>query len=266
VLLHENAFLAPVRRGTRGGRIRDPLTQDNLRNMPDLVEQRMHPTAPQRSFAEMMEARLAAEYRKRLEDGWAYFSQGQYQRAYSCFQSASTRRGHEVEATLGLMFCQVASGQPQTAMAIAQRLLAVQTQRASALPGAAEEGPTNLFQCDVDLRALVKPPAPAPKAESDDPQLDAIEPWSNEKLDSILDSLALTSDNTAAATPVAGVHILTLWYAGERDEALRLAEKIRRGNRASPLATMALDIRAAMEGEPEDPQVSALPPQPTSDR
>ncbi|UCG16150.1 MAG: tetratricopeptide repeat protein [Phycisphaerales bacterium] len=265
VLLHENAFLAPVRRGTRGGRIRDALTNDTLRNMPDLIEQRLHPTAPQRSFAEMMEARLAAEYRKRLEDGWTYFSQGRYQEASSCFQSASTQRGNEVEATLGLMFCHAASGQYQTAMAIADRLLADQTRRVSSLPGVAEESPPNVFQCDVDLRSLVTVPAQTPDVESGEYQVPAIEPWSNEKLDSILRSLAIASD-TSAAAPTAGVRVLTLWYAGERDEALRLADRIHRANRGSPLARMALEIRAAMENETQDPQVSASSPQSAIDR
>ena len=274
ILLYQNAFLAPVRNATRGGRIRDTLTNRSLRNMPPAEELSPDVAAPGRSFADLMEWRLNAEIDKRLRDGWAAFLAGRYQNAGTKFESLSRWKGYEVEATLGMLFSTLATGQAQSSVALVNRLFPdSETQAGPALtgPGRARANP---FLTKIDLRAMAAMPLDERPLSTVNGATEALEglgrlpepvPW-NERM---LDELVNAWDRSATASKdvhVQATNVLLLWFAGERSRAQRQAERIREEFRASPFKGMADDIREALEAEkpPEAGPIAAA--QPASDR
>lgn len=274
ILLYQNAFLAPVRNATRGGRIRDTLTNKSLRSMPTADVMTPQETASGRSFADLMEWRLNAEIEKRLQGGWAAFLAGRYQNAGTKFESLSRWKGYEVEATLGVLFSTLATGQAQSSVALVSRLFPdSEAQGSSALtdPGRTRANP---FLTKIDLRALAampldeRPSIVAIGGTEDVEGLDKLPkpvPW-NERT---LDELVNTWDRAATASKdvhVQATNVLLLWYAGERNRAQRQAERIREEFRGSQFQGMADDIREALEAEktPEAGPIAAA--QPASDR
>jgi hypothetical protein len=274
ILLYQNAFLAPVRNATRGGRIRDGLTNRSLRNMPTADEMKPDDTAPGRSFADLMEWRLNAEIDKRLHDAWASFLAGRYQNAGTKFETLCRWKGYEAEATLGMLFSALATGQAQSSVALVRRLFPdVDTEAGS--PSAGIFRPrANPFLAQIDLRALAAMPLnerPSSVAIGTTEEIESLGglpqsvPWNERTLDE------LVNEWDRAATASKDVHIqatsvLLLWYAGDRARAQRQAERIRQEFRATPFRGIADDIREALETEtpPEAQPIAAA--QPASDR
>jgi hypothetical protein len=63
-------------------------------------------------------------------------------------------------------------------------------------------------------------------------------------MDRLIQTLAVANDS-ADDPRLTGLYVLTLWYAGERDEARRVADNMRDEHRASAMAQLALDIHEA---------------------
>jgi len=270
ILLYQNAFLAPVRNATRGGRIRDALTNRSLRNMPPAEQLSPDDTAPGRSFADLMEWRLNAEIDERLRDGWAAFLAGRYQNAGTKFESLSRWKGYDVEATLGMLFSSLATGQSQSSIALVSRLfpeVEAQADSASTGPGRARANP---FLTKIDLRAMAAMPLDERPLSTVNGTTEVLEglgklpepvPWNERTLEELVNAW----DRSATASKdvhVQATNVLLLWYAGERSRAQRQAERIREEFRASPFKGMADDIREALEAEkpPEAGPIAAAQP------
>ncbi len=265
-LLHRYSFLGPVREANKGGRIRDSLTNTTLRNMPDPVETWLDPSVERKSFSEIMENRLNADRAQRIETGWAHFMNGRYQMAIGCFQCASVRRTGGLEPRVAMLLTEIVSRQLDTAGVLAEQLVPdIVARPMPALCGGAE-GPPNPFRCDIDLRALASKAkdlqlaAPDAGAEGDPAPLTATQPWSEEELDALLESLAIRAEQDPDPHTVA-LRVFLLWYSGDRRSALREADNLHREHRESPFARMADDMRAVMNEEAaEDSQADATAP------
>ena len=269
ILLYQNAFLAPVRNATRGGRIRDTLTNKSLRSMPPAEEVSPDEAAGGRSFADLMEWRLNAELDRRLQDGWAAFLAGRYQNAGAKFETLSRWKGYEVEATLGMLFSTLATTQEKSSIALVNRLFPdteTQIRSGSTEPGRIRANP---FAAPIDLRALAampldqRPPCAVNEITRGLESLSRLPkpvPWT----ESTLDELVNVWDRAATASQdvhVQATNVLLLWYAGERSRALRHAQRIQDEFRATPFRSMADDIREALEADkPPDAQPVAVAP------
>jgi hypothetical protein len=274
ILLYQNAFLAPVRNATRGGRIRDRLTNESLLNMPSTDQLSLDDPTPRRSFSDLLETRLQAEIDKRVGDAWAAFRAGRYQTASYKFDTLSRWKGREVEATLGMLFSAMATQQERSAGALAGRFFPDPGTEDDSGSADLDEADPNPFLADIDLTALAAtpaddPPPPTTRAagEASDPLSNLPEPvpWDENALQSLLKDWgqkATASDDMR----VQAAHVLLLWYAGERLQAQRQAERIEEEFRTSPFANMADAIRDALDAEEAaDEQSSVADAQPASD-
>jgi hypothetical protein len=255
-LLFDNAFLAPVRDADKGGRIRDQLTNNTLLNIPQDLDKRLDPAIPRQTYSEMLEARLHATHAKNLKRGWECFSEGDYLQATRWFRSTSNWPGHQLECTLGILFSGLASGQRDTAFANASRLVNIEEETLS--PDAEETEHINPFACDLNLHSLIRPLEEADQEDAESEPIvlldraavrrEHLKPWSENRLNDILDELALESENPVSVK-IPATYSVVLWYTDQRDEALRIAENLRRDFRTEPFAQFALDMQEIMDRE-----------------
>jgi hypothetical protein len=252
-LLYENAFLAPVREANLGGRIRDQLTNLNLKNLPSDYETLTDPSIPRRSYSDMLEARLVAQDHQNLKDAWELFARGEYCQASSRFRLAWSPLRRDMEPMLGMFFCGLATGQFESAMACVDRMIPAATEGNVLSPDEGQEQP-NPFACQVDLRALTKLSAASASESGSTASGQQAErkprPWSETQLKGILAWLDMAAQSTKKQSDhPAAAYALVRWYAGERDSALQLAEQIREKDRMSRYARMASQMREALAAE-----------------
>jgi hypothetical protein len=252
-LLREYAFLAPVRDAKRGGRIRDRLTNLNLKNLPSDYETLTDPSIPRRSYSDMLEARLVAQDKQNLKDAWELFARGEYRPAASRFRLARSPLRQDMQPVLGMFFCELATGQFESALACLDRMIPEVTADDVLSPDT-ERTQSNPFGYPVDLRALMElSAAPAPESGSP-PSGRAGErrprPWSEANLKGILGRLDIAAQtNKGRSDYPAAAQAVVRWYAGERDSALQLADQIREEDRTSRYAGMAAQMREALATE-----------------
>lgn len=263
-LLYRNAFLAPVRDAKLGGRIRDQLTNLNLKNLPTDYEALTDPSIPRRSYSEMLEARLVAQDQQNLDEAWALFSAGEYRQASSRFRLAWSSLRRETEPMLGMFFSELAMGQFESAMACVDRMIPEVTELDPLSPDDGQDEP-NPFACDIDLLALTKLPVESDSdsgaAPSDQQARRDRKHWSESHIRGILAWLDVRAQNVEKhGEKPAVAYALVRWYAGERDSALALADQIRERDRKSRYSRMAVQMRDAMAAETADDQLSLTTP------
>lgn len=160
-----------------------------------------------RSHAEILSRRIAAERARILERAWAFFHDGEYRRAICLFEAAQAAGPEDPEAAVGTICSAMADGSKHLAFTVLSRVM---------------ESGQSVFDVDVDLRS-----------RHADPEFVA--------------TVLSTSRRNARRDPenvtLAAMAAFLGWFAGEQDEALRVAERIYEEHRTSPFASMAATMR-----------------------
>ncbi len=142
------------------------------------------------------------------QEGWRWFSDGNYRIASRAFLSAATLDPSDTEARVAAMVCHVTLGALRTAAGLLDQL--------------AREG-ESAFALDLDLRARY---------------------GSEARADEVLARCKYNSQTEAGDDRSIALHVLTLWYLGARDEAVFAAAAIRKRFPESPFAAWPEQMRA----------------------
>ena len=206
---------APVRRRGRDWQIRDALAQQSLDNAPP-PESYLENAANRRSYSEMLAERIAAEHARAIKEGWQFLSAGNYRQAILCFEAAETANRDDPEAAVGIICAAITDKHPSYQLAYTVLLRVIGRGRV-------------VFDVDIDLRDKHSDP---------------------DSVTHMVGSIQRLARQSPADLNLAAMSAFLLWFSGERDEALRVADRIHEEHRTSPFASMA----AQMRGESAPPQ------------
>jgi hypothetical protein len=189
-----------------GYRIRDELSRDSLSNAPP-ADQRLVESPERRSYSDLLRTRITAERDRAVEHGWQMMTQKQFIRAITRFEAAEAADRTCSAARVGIFFA---------------ALLDESVARADAALGRIIDSDPEVFKLDIDIR--VKCPFP-------------------ELLAQTTSSLGRAARQNPDKPGALAVNAFYLWFSGEREEALRMADEIHRNHRTSPLAVIAARMR-----------------------
>jgi hypothetical protein len=159
---------------------------------------------------EQLHERVRLSHERMRSDGWSWFHDGAYRRAARAFESASLLDPDDDASRVGELFSHISLGAGNTAVAVMKQL---------------NEHAANPFAIDVNLIDRFDQPQRASELRI------RTQPAGAEE----------SADLTA-------IHVMVLWYLGDRDEAQRVAARLARANRDSPYATWPALMRDARHG------------------
>ncbi len=217
ILTSQLGNTAPARRPKWGLQIRDELSQTSLDNASP-PEQALDNPADRRSYSEVLAERIAAEHARAIARGWEFFLEGEYHQAIRQFESAEISDPHDAEAAVGVISSAVVDGSHGLAGVVLLR--------------AVKRG-QGLFDVKVDLQS-----------KHSDPEV----------IRHIVVAVSRSARQNPENVNLAATSAFLLWFSGQDDEALRIAERIYEEHRTSPFASMA----AQMRGESVPAQDDAL--------
>ena len=206
LLTNQLGNTAPARRPKWGRQIRDELSQRSLDNASP-PEQALDNPADRRSYSEVLAERIAAEHARAITRGWELFHEGEHLQAIRQFESAEISDPHDAEAVVGIIFSAVVGGSHGLANVVLSR--------------AVKRG-QGLFDVDVDLRS-----------KHSDPEV----------IHRIVVDVSRSARQNTGSINLAAMSAFLLWFSGQQDEALRVAERIYEEHRTSPFASMAAQMR-----------------------
>ncbi|MFH0982434.1 MAG: hypothetical protein V2A79_12980, partial [Planctomycetota bacterium] len=147
-------------------------------------------------------------------EGWERFHDGQYREAVECFAAAEVANPADPQAAIGTVFAAVADRSGALADSVLERLLA--------------RG-TGVFAMELDVRTKLA-----------DPEL----------ITQRVANVSRMARQNLDAVSLQAMSAFLLWFTGQHDEALRVADRIHEKDRTSAYAPLA----AQMRGESPPPQ------------
>ncbi|MCP4591518.1 MAG: hypothetical protein GY842_12300 [bacterium] len=205
-LLRALGNTAPTRLTRWGHEIRDGLAQESLDNLP-APESYQEDAATRRTYSEIMAERITAAYFRALADGWRLLREGENQRSIRRFESASLADPTSAEAVVGMVLAASAGGNTELGTIVLARGI-----RQS----------LDMFEVDVNLLEV----HPDPEAVA--------------RMIAALGRQVRQSPDNVSLT---GVLAFLTWFTGQREEALRIADRMYEEHRTTPLAAMAAQMR-----------------------
>lgn len=232
-LARSTAFTTPVRysRAAVGG-ARDPLSHATNSLGSELARLDSAEVEPldspnRRAQSEVMNDRLVAMRTRAMAEAWSRFRKGDYQRARSSFESAEMLDRDDPEPRSGIFFCYVAEGSYLQALQAMNRVVTWDVRR-------------GVFDLDLRLEERF--------------QSDAIEDpverrqAAERRLSAAMEGFKAFFDKYRTQGPVQVAASYALWHTGNRQEALLLADIIRKNDPNGPYGNFANRMLEADNG------------------
>lgn len=212
---------APAINPRFGRDIRDDLTKESLANAPP-AENRLQESGHRRTHAEMLSERIAAERDRAVQQGWQLVGERHFVRAIPRFEAAEAADRDCTEARVGIFMAALTDGSIARADAVLRRIII---------------SDPDVFQMKIDVRSKLPDP---------------------EFFDATASSIGRTARQNSKDPGLAALHAFYVWYLGQPEEALRVAEEVYRDHRTSPYGPMAARMRGEKEASSESPPDETL--------
>lgn len=203
-LLAATTGTGPLHRALRDGEAAAPRLKALQGELTLSHRPRAGSTEPERKLEEWLRAGADSAYERLNADAWQSFRDGHYRRAARAFETLVVMHPDDLASRIGEIFSYVSLGMNKTAGASLTLLL-----RHDSSPWLAE---IDLSDAYGDARELQR----------------------------IRASVRVMAAGAAVPDPSA---IIMLWYLGETDEALRLAESLARQRQEAPYADWPVEMR-----------------------
>jgi hypothetical protein len=230
-LTEQMGLTAPVRDREGVRQIRDETSWTSLRNAPSPI--RDHDGGERRSYSQILGDQLAAEHRRAVAEAWTWFREGNYGKALRGFETAEVTGRDDPEPAVGVIWAAMANDSQALAHVVFMRLMRRET---------------SVFGLPLDVRK-----------KHADPEFVA----------TIVTQMGRAARQNPDNVEMAALSVFLCWFAGQQEEALRLADQIRDEHRTSTFASLATQMRAARAAKPPDrlgAEGGVLPPTARGDR
>jgi hypothetical protein len=197
---------APARNPEGIGRIRDEMSQRSLDHAP-APERVLNDLGEHRPYSEMLAERLAAERHRAITEGWELFNRGDYGQAVRRFQTAEVADREDPAAAVGIICSAMANESSALANVVFARLL--------------DRG-RGVFGLEVNLRTKHVNP---------------------DYITAMVSQVGRAARQNPENIQMAAMSAFLLWFSGDHDEALRVADQIYAEHRTSPFAALAAQMR-----------------------